>query len=90
MFVVGTVIMFYHKNPAKAANWGVGSFMLGSIVGWEQCRMRRKRSFQIAEMAKQTVAAKEKPMLHPVKNINTVKKEWDTTDDNKKPWYKLW
>lgn len=90
MFVVGSVMFLYHKNPARAANWGVGGFMLGSIVGWEQCRMRRRRSFQIAAMAKQTVAAKEKPMLHPVKNIDAVKAEWDERKKQAKPWYKFW
>ena len=90
MFVVGSVMFLYHKNPARAANWGVGGFILGSIVGWEQCRMRRRRSFQVAAMAKQTVAAKEKPMLKQVKNIDTVKKEWEEGSRDSKPWYKFW
>lgn len=89
MFVVGSVMFLYHKNPSRAANWSVGGLMLGSIVGWEQCRMRRRRSFQIAELAKQTVAAKEKPMMHTIKNNDAVKKEWETTD-TKKAWYKFW
>ncbi|SCU93782.1 LAFA_0F18184g1_1 [Lachancea sp. 'fantastica'] len=93
MFVVGGVIFLYHKNPAKAANWAVGGLMLGSIVGWEQCRMRRKKSFQTAQMARSAVANKEKPMLNPVVHDDRVKKEWEghTSDtSSKKPWYKLW
>ncbi|SCU95627.1 LANO_0E10880g1_1 [Lachancea nothofagi CBS 11611] len=93
MFVLGSVMFLYHKNPGRAANWAVGGFMLGSIVGWEQCRLRRKKSFQTAQMAKNTVANKEKPMLKPVVNDDRVKEDWightsDTTA--KKPWYKLW
>lgn len=93
MVVVGTVMFLYHKNPARSANWSVGGFILGSIVGWEQCRMKRRRSFQIAQMAKQTVAAKEKPMLHKVVNDDRVKKEWEKNSPESvevsKPWYKL-
>ncbi|SCU85298.1 LADA_0D06722g1_1 [Lachancea dasiensis] len=94
MFVVGSVMFLYHKNPSRAANWAVGGFLLGSIVGWEQCRLRRKKSFQTAQMARSTVASKEKPMMNPVAHDDRVKKEWEghTTDTAaaKKPWYKLW
>lgn len=96
MFVVGTVIFLYHKNPARAANWSIGGYMLGSIVGWEQCRMKRKRGFQVAEMAKQTVATKERPMVKQHLNDDRVKKEWEghTTESinamQKRPWYKFW
>lgn len=93
MFVLGSVMFLYHKNPSKAANWSVGGLMLGSIVGWEQCRLRRKNSFHTAQMAKSTVAAKEKPMLHTPVNDDRVKKEWEghtSASTAKKPWYKFW
>lgn len=99
MFVVGTVTFLYHKNPTRSANWSVGGLLLGSIVGWEQCRLRRKRSFQIAQMARKTVAAKENPMLKPVTHDESLKHQWDghtsTSNDiqqerQSKSWYKFW
>ena len=27
MFVLGSVMFLYHKNPSRAANWAVGGFM---------------------------------------------------------------
>ena len=51
LFVVGSLMFIYHKNPMKATNWGLGSLLLGSMVGWEQCRLKRKHSFEIAQLA---------------------------------------
>lgn len=97
MFVVGTVTFLYHKNPSRSANWSVGGLLLGSIVGWEQCRLRRKRSFQVAQMARDTVAAKQKPMLNVVEHDEKLKHQWDghTTKEPEKQssgksWYKFW
>lgn len=53
MGVLGVVTFLIHKNPGKSANWGVCGFFLGSVVGWEQCRSIRRRSFQTVEAAKQ-------------------------------------
>ncbi|ODV85067.1 hypothetical protein CANARDRAFT_8195 [[Candida] arabinofermentans NRRL YB-2248] len=39
-----SVIFLYHKNVRKAANWGFGGLMLGSIFSWEQCNRVRKQS----------------------------------------------
>lgn len=93
MFVTGAVTFLYHKNPSKSANWSVGGLLLGSVVGWEQCRLRRKKSFQVAQMARNTVAAKEKPMMNSVPHDERVKHQWDghtSEDQSKRPWYKIW
>lgn len=93
MFVTGAVTFLYHKNPSKSANWSVAGLLLGSIVGWEQCRLRRTKSFQVAQMARNTVAAKERPMMHPVPHDDKVKHQWDghtSGDQASKPWYRLW
>lgn len=96
MFVTGGVTFLYHKNPSRAVNWSIGGLLLGSVVGWEQCRMRRKRSFQIAQMAKQAMANKERPMRKRSDHDEKVKKQWDdhkvidTDEKNGKPWYKFW
>lgn len=93
MFVTGAVTFLYHKNPTKSANWSVGGLLLGSVVGWEQCRLRRKRSFQVAQMAKDTVAAKQRPMLNAVPHDERVKHQWDghTSEPvQSRAWYKFW
>ncbi|EDO18148.1 hypothetical protein Kpol_1031p55 [Vanderwaltozyma polyspora DSM 70294] len=100
LFVVGSIIFLYHKNPTKATNWGVGSFLLGSIVGWEQCRAKRRRSFQNAQRAKETMAKKERPMLNKVQHDERLVNQWDKSKINDstkpsptnegKPWYKFW
>lgn len=96
MFVTGSVILLTHKNVAKALNWAMGGLMLGSIVGWEQCRMKRKRSFQVAQMAMETVAKKEKPMKHKVEHDPKLLDQWEgrsgnkPSDNNNNPWYKFW
>ncbi|QLQ81930.1 hypothetical protein HG537_0G01840 [Torulaspora globosa] len=90
MFVTGAVTFLYHKNPSRSANWSVGGLLLGSVVGWEQCRLRRKRSFQVAQMARDTVAAKRRPMLNAVEHDEKVKHQWDGhTEAKGKPWYKF-
>lgn len=53
MGVLGVVTFLIHKNPSRSANWGICGFFLGSVVGWEQCRSIRRRSFQTVEAAKQ-------------------------------------
>lgn len=71
--VLGAAVFVAQKSPAKAANWGVGGFLLGSTVAWEQCRSHRRKELAFAQQAKQTVASKEKPMLHkPSETIDEV------------------
>lgn len=53
MSVLGAVTFLIHKNPSRSLNWAVSGFFLGSVVGWEQCRSIRRRSFQTVEAAKQ-------------------------------------
>ncbi|SGZ55479.1 CIC11C00000002873 [Sungouiella intermedia] len=53
MGVLGTVTFLIHKSPSRSVHWGVCGFFLGSVVGWEQCRSIRRRSFQTVEAAKQ-------------------------------------
>ena len=59
-FVLGTLTFLIHKNPTRATNWAMGGLLLGSIVGWEQCRHKRQRSFDIAQVAIQSMNEKRK------------------------------
>lgn len=93
MFVMGSVMFLYHKNVTRATNWAVGSLLFGSIVGWEQCRTRRRRSFETAERARATVATKEKPMTKIVNHDIEVTSQWDEGKQpyaSGKSWYKFW
>lgn len=54
MGVLGVVTLLIHKSPSRSAKWGLGGFFLGSVVGWEQCRSLRRRSFATVEQARRT------------------------------------
>lgn len=100
MFVSGTVTFLYHKNPLRSANWSVAGLLLGSVVGWEQCRLKRKRSFQVGQMARDTIASKKRPMLNSVKHEEKLVQQWEghkngerlveAVSEKKSPWYKFW
>lgn len=112
MFLMGlsTAIISKRKQPLlgvsywnKVMNWSIGGLLFGSVVGWEQCRLQRRKSFEIAQLAIETVQRKEKPMLKHKDNSKDPKtqellKEWaghpnDVTKDDgnsNKSWYKFW
>lgn len=52
MGVLGVVTLLIHKDPNRSVRWGLGGFLLGNIMGWEQCRSLRRRSFQNMERAR--------------------------------------
>lgn len=52
MGVLGVVTFLIHKNIRRSLHWSVGGFFLGNIIGWEQCRSLRRRSFHMVEKAK--------------------------------------
>lgn len=46
-------VMFVSKRVvSRSVNWGVGGFIIGSIITWEQCRFRMYRSRRNVEKAK--------------------------------------
>ena len=92
MFIMGSVTLLYHKNPLKAANWATGGLLLGSVVGWEQCRMKRKRSMEMSQAAMQAMQKRDKSKAAPdapraksrkeispekQKEIDILKREWE-------------
>lgn len=58
MGVLGVVTLLIHKNPSRSVNFGICGFFLGSVVGFEQCRSIRRRSFETVEKAKQANQAR--------------------------------
>lgn len=75
MGVLSMVTFLIHKNPSKSMNWGVCGFFLGNVVGWEQCRSIRRKSFQTMENAKRVNIEK-----------NAKKLEGFEEDENLKKW----
>lgn len=73
MGVLGVVTFLIHKNPGKSVNWAVGGFFLGNVVGFEQCRLIRRRLFQTVEAAKQA-------------NMAKVQLKLSAEDENQKKW----
>ncbi|GME87371.1 unnamed protein product [[Candida] boidinii] len=59
MFVFGTVMLFYHKDFRRAANWGFGGLMLGSIFGWEQCNNTRRNGLKNVQLAQEKFQQKQ-------------------------------
>lgn len=53
MGVLSGVTFLVRKNLGRSLHWGVGGFFLGNVIGFEQCRSIRRRSFQTVERAKQ-------------------------------------
>ena len=49
----------------------------------EQCRLKRQKSFQIAQLAKETVAKKERPMLHNVPHDPSLPGQWEAAKNEK-------
>ncbi|KAG7664566.1 COX20 [[Candida] subhashii] len=60
MSVLGIVTFFIRKNISQSMNWAVGGFFLGNVLGFEQCRSVRRRSYMAIEKAKQLREAKNR------------------------------
>ncbi|RLV84701.1 Cytochrome c oxidase protein 20 mitochondrial [Meyerozyma sp. JA9] len=76
MGVLGAITFLIHKNPQRSVNWAVCGFFLGNIVGWEQCRSLRRKSFETVEKARQ-------------KNQEKQAKKWEekqASDEQMKKW----
>lgn len=74
MGVLGTITFLIHKNPSRSVNWGVCGFFLGNVVGWEQCRSIRRRSFETMEKARQKNLEKNTKKLEGVSDDEQLKK----------------
>ncbi|CCK68104.1 Cox20p KNAG_0A04270 [Huiozyma naganishii CBS 8797] len=106
MVILGGVTLAYHRSAVRAANWATAGLLLGSVVGWEQCRLKRRRSFEIAQRAMATVRAKESTHARDYRLLGEgsvrnakLKEEWDnhrndatmeTPQQGKSKWYKFW
>lgn len=77
MGVLGAVTFLIHKNPGRSVNWSIGGFFLGSVIGWEQCRSIRRRSFQTVEAARQANQEKVNKRIAERQNGGDALEKWD-------------
>lgn len=83
MGVLGVVTFLIHKNPSRSVNWGICGFFLGSIVGWEQCRSIRRKSFQTVEAAKQANQEKMLKKIEQAQNNDDLFKKFNDVQSKK-------
>ncbi|EDK47405.1 hypothetical protein LELG_05586 [Lodderomyces elongisporus NRRL YB-4239] len=67
MGVLGVITFLVHRNFKKSMNWSVGGFFLGNLVGWEQCRSLRRRSFEMVEKAKREKEERHRKKLEELR-----------------------
>lgn len=48
---VGVISIASRRSGSSAFNWGFGSFIVGTVVSWEQCRVRMYKSRMNMRMA---------------------------------------
>ncbi|KAI5950179.1 COX20 [Candida jiufengensis] len=81
MGVLGVITFLIHKNPSKALNWSMGGFFLGNLVGWEQCRSLRRRSFEMVEKAKHDKEEKHKKKWEEMQKSQSTKEDLEKFED---------
>lgn len=77
MGVLGVVTFLIHKNPGRSANWAISGFFLGNVVGWEQCRSIRRKSFQTVEAARQANQEKMQKKLDKMSGEDELLKKFN-------------
>lgn len=53
MGVLGVVTFLIHKNFSRAMNWGVGGFVIGNVISFNQCRAIRRKSLDNMKKAQE-------------------------------------
>lgn len=83
MGVLGVVTFLVHKNPARSANWAISGFFLGNVVGWEQCRSLRRKSFQTVEAARHANQEKVQKKMDLMAEEDQLLKKWNDVQSKK-------
>ncbi|KAG6013955.1 hypothetical protein E4U54_006073 [Claviceps lovelessii] len=88
---VGGLKFVLKGNAVKAANWAVGTFILGSMVSYEYCqylrraeRIQMKRHIEVVTENKREMARKAAEERKEQARIEMEKAA------AKRPWYKIW
>ncbi|KAK1986515.1 hypothetical protein LZ30DRAFT_581907 [Colletotrichum cereale] len=93
--VVGGLKMVMRGSPAKAANWGVYSFIAGAGGQYEYCqylrRQERIRMKRTVEVYQETLVEKRRRELDQLKQQQEQKqKAEEAAKASQKAWYKFW
>lgn len=76
----------------KALNWGVGGFLISSLVGWEYCQaVRRKEKAAMARVVEVMDRKKAEKMKQAEEAARRRKAAAEKAkDEAAKRWYKFW
>ncbi|CAH6719866.1 cytochrome c oxidase assembly protein Cox20p, mitochondrial [[Candida] jaroonii] len=68
MAVLGGATLVIQRNVNRSVHWSVCGFLLGNILGWNQCRSIRKKQLETMDKARRV-------------NREKVAKKWENEDD---------
>ncbi|KXH39992.1 hypothetical protein CSIM01_10823 [Colletotrichum simmondsii] len=92
---VGGFRYVFGGSPIKAANWAVGSFLIGCIGSYEYCQMKRRQERvkmkRTVEVYQETMIDKRRREIEQLKQQAEQKKaEEEAKAASQKSWYKFW
>ncbi|KAI1174775.1 hypothetical protein F4777DRAFT_579667 [Nemania sp. FL0916] len=74
----------------KAANWAVGSFMLGSVIQWEVCQAQRRRERAAMARAVEIMDHKQAEQKKADEDARLKREAEEKAREAQKRWYKFW
>ncbi|KAG6010557.1 hypothetical protein E4U21_005910 [Claviceps maximensis] len=88
---VGGLKFVLRGNVPKAANWAVGTFILGSMVSYEYCQyLRRAERIQMKRHI-EVVTENKREMARKLAEQRKEQSRLETEEAAaRKPWYKVW
>ncbi|KAK8111110.1 uncharacterized protein PG998_007567 [Apiospora kogelbergensis] len=91
-FVTGSGRLIAGGKFSKAANWGVGGFLISSLVGWEYCQsMRRKEKAAMARVVEVMDRKKAEKMKLAEEAARKRKEAAEKAkEEAARRWYKFW
>ncbi|KAK8038287.1 hypothetical protein PG994_015054 [Apiospora phragmitis] len=88
-FVTGSGRLIAGGTLSKGLNWGVGGFLISSLVGWEYCQaMRRKEKAAMARVVEVMDRKKAEKMKRAEEAAKKRKEAAEKEAANR--WYKFW
>ncbi|KAK6834778.1 ribosomal protein YmL8 [Apiospora arundinis] len=91
-FVTGSGRLIAGGKLSKSLNWGVGGFLISSLVGWEYCQsMRRKEKAAMARVV-EVIDRKKAEKMKQAEEAARKRKEAaeKAKEEAAKRWYKFW
>ncbi|KAK7935872.1 hypothetical protein PG985_001367 [Apiospora marii] len=90
-FVTGFGRLIAGGRIPKALNWGVGGFLISSLVGWEYCQaVRRKEKAAMARVVEVMDRKKAEKMQQAEEAAKRRKAAAEKAKEEAKRWYKFW